>query len=204
MIPGANQTYPMKRRIAVLVSNVLNPFLVGLAVILILSFASTARSGDALKWTLVATGLSILPIFAVVIFLLRTKRLNSFFLDMREQRTKIYILSGACAVAGCLLLAYLKAPVMLIAGFIASLLITFIFMCINFWWKISLHTAFIAGSATILVILYGWTGTLVIPLVPITAWARAELNSHSWAQATTGAILAAAIVAAVFYPLVVA
>jgi hypothetical protein len=193
----------MKKRVAIIVSNILNPFLVGLAVIVILSFASAAP-GEALKWTLIASGLSILPIFVVVLSLLRTKRLNSFFLDMREQRTKIYLMSGACAIAGCLLLAVLKAPIMLIAGFIASLVITFIFMCINFWWKISLHTAFIAGSATILVILYGWTGTLVIPLVPITAWARAELKSHSWAQATTGAVLAAAIVAAVFYPLVVA
>ncbi len=194
----------MKKRIAVLVSNILNPFLVGLAVILILSFSSTTRSGDALKWTLVASGLSILPIFVVVIYLLRTKRLGTFFLDMREQRTNIYVLSGVCAVAGCLLLVYLKAPMMLVAGFIASLLITLTFMCINFWWKISLHTAFIAGSATLLVILYGWVGTLVIPLIPITAWARAELKSHSWAQVTTGAVLAAAIVAAVFYPLVVA
>lgn len=194
----------MKKRIAVIVSNVLNPFLVGLAVILILSFASTARSGDALKWTLVASGLSLVPVFVVVIYLLRTKRLDTFFLDMREQRTRMYVLSGVCAVAGCLLLAYLKAPMMLIAGFIASLLITLIFMCINFWWKISLHTAFIAGSATILVILYGWGGTLVIPLVPITVWARTELKSHSWAQATTGAVLAAAIVTAVFYPLVAA
>ncbi|MDO8578201.1 MAG: hypothetical protein Q7R50_03365 [Dehalococcoidales bacterium] len=194
----------MKKRIAVLISNILNPFLVGLAVILILSFSATTRSGDALKWTLVASGLSILPIFVVVIYLLRTKRLNSFFLDMRQQRTNIYVLSGACGIAGCLLLAFLKAPMMLIAGFIASLLITLIFMCINFWWKISLHTAFIAGSATLLVILYGWMGTLVIPLIPVTAWARAELKSHSWAQATTGAVLAAAIVAAVFYPLVVA
>ena len=194
----------MKKRIAVIVSNVLNPFLVGLAVILFLSFYSTAQSSEALKWTAVAAGLTLLPIFVVVLYLLRTKRLDSFFLDMREQRTKIYILSGACAVAGCLMLAYLKAPIALIAAFIASLLITLIFMCINFWWKISLHTAFIAGSATILVILYGRAGTLVIPLVPITAWARAELKSHSWAQVTTGAVLASAIVAAVFYPLVVA
>ena len=194
----------MKKRFAVLISNILNPFLVGIAVIFILSFASTSRSGEAVKWTMVASGLTILPIFVVVLWLFRTKRLETFFLDIRQQRTKIYILSGACAVAGCGLLAYLKAPMMLIAGFITSLAITLIFMCINFWWKISLHTAFIAGSATLLIILYGWGGTAIIPLVPITAWARTELKSHSWAQATTGAVLAAAIVAAIFYPLVVA
>lgn len=194
----------MKKRLAVIISNVLNPFLVGLAIILILSFSSTPRSSEALKWASVATILSILPIFVAVIFLLRTKRLNTFFLDMREQRTRIYVLSGLCAIAGVGLLVYLKAPLMLVAGFIASLLVTLIFMCINFWWKISLHAAFIAGWATILVILYGWGGTIVIPLVPITAWARTELKSHSWAQVTTGALLAAVIVTVVFYPLVTA
>ena len=67
-----------------------------------------------------------------------------------------------------------------------------------------MHTAFIAGSAMVLVILYGWGGMVTMTLVPLTAWARIELESHSLAQAATGALLAAVVVVAVFYPLVVA
>ncbi len=196
----------MKKQIATLISNILNPFLVGLAVILLISFASAVNSRDALKWALVATALIILPIFMVVLYFLRTGRLDTFFVNMREQRTRIYLITTLCAVAGCVLLAYLHAPITLVAAVVTTLLITLIFMCINFWWKISLHTAIIAGSATALVILYGWngwSGMVTITLVPLTTWARVELKSHSFAQATTGALLAAVIVVAVFYPLVV-
>ncbi|MBI2836521.1 MAG: hypothetical protein HYX85_02370 [Chloroflexi bacterium] len=187
---------------ATLVSNVLNPFLVGLAIILLLSFASAASPGDALRWALVAVGLSILPVFVIVVYLLRTGRLDNFFANVREQRTKIYVVNSLCAIAGVIILAYLGAPAILVATFAAGLSATVIFMCINFWWKISLHTAFIAASATVLVILYGWMGVPTITLVPLTAWARIELKSHSFAQAVAGALIAAVVVVAVFYPMV--
>lgn len=194
----------MKKQIATLISNILNPFLVGLTVILLLSFTSASSPLDALKWALVAIALSVLPIFVAVVYLLRTGRLENFSANVREQRTKIYLATSLCAIAGVILLAYLGAPSTLVAAFAVGLSATLIFMCINFWWKISLHTALIAASATILVILYGWGGTATITLVPLTAWARIELKSHSFAQTAIGAFLAAGIVVAVFYPLVLA
>ncbi|MBI2852609.1 MAG: hypothetical protein HYX84_05875 [Chloroflexi bacterium] len=192
----------MKKQMATLISNVLNPFLVGLAIILLLSFASAANPADALKWALVAVGLSVFPVFVIVVYLLRTGRLDNLFANVREQRTKIYVVNSLCAVAGVIILAYLGAPATLVAVFATGLAATIIFMCINFWWKISLHTAFIAASAMVLVILYGWVGVPTITLIPLTAWARIELKSHSFAQAVAGALLAAVIVVAVFYPLV--
>lgn len=194
----------MKKQIATLVSNILNPFLVGLAIILVLSYTSAANPLDALKWASVTIALSILPIFVVVIYFLRTGRLENFYANIREQRTKIYLVTSACAIAGSILLAYLGAPSILVAAFAVSLSATLIFMCINFWWKISLHTALVAASATILVILYGWGGSVTITLVPLTAWARIELKSHSLAQTAIGALLAAAIVIGIFYPLALA
>lgn len=193
----------MKKQMATLVSNVMNPFLVGVAIILLLSFASAASPGDALKWASVAVGLSVFPVFLIVVYLIKTGRLGNVFANIREQRTKIYVVNSFCAVAGVIILAYLGAPVTLVATFAVGLSTTLIFMCINFWWKISLHTAFIAASATVLVILYGWAGVPTITLVPLTAWARIELKSHSFAQAVAGAVIAAAIVVAVFYPMVI-
>jgi membrane-associated phospholipid phosphatase len=70
---------------------------------------------------------------------------------------------------------------------------------INFWWKISLHTAFAAASVTVLTIVYGLSGALAVMLVPPVAWARIELEHHSPAQAAAGALLATVIVLAVFY-----
>ena len=188
----------MRKQIANLTSNILNPFLVSLMIIWLLSLASAASTLDALKWTLIAMALSVLPVFLVVIYLVRTGRLDAVFTIMREQRTKIYLLAGVGAIIGFIVLAYLEAPPILVAGFAAGLVTAVIFMCINLWWKISLHTAFVAGSATALVILYGWVAAVTVALVPLTAWARVELKHHSLAQATTGALLAALIVIVVF------
>jgi len=72
-------------------------------------------------------------------------------------------------------------------------------MCINLLWKISLHTAFVAASVTVLTILYGSIGAVTAVLLPSIAWSRIELEHHSLAQVAAGALLAALIVVVTFY-----
>ena len=194
----------MRKRIANLTSNILNPFLVSLVVILLLSFASAPSTLDALKWALIAMALSVFPVFSIIVYLVRSGRLDAIFTNVRGQRTKIYLLAGLCAIVGYIILTYLRAPPILVAAFTAGLSTVVVFMCINLRWKISLHTAFISGSVTVLVMLFGWLAAATVLLVPLTAWARIELEHHSLAQAASGALLAALIVAVVFYPFVLA
>ena len=194
----------MRKRIANLTSNILNPFLVSLVVILLLSFASVPSTLDALKWALIAMALSVFPVFLIIVYLVRSGRLDAIFTNVRGQRTKIYLLAGLCAIVGYIILTYLRAPSILVAAFTAGLSTAVVFMCINLRWKISLHTAFVSGSVTVLVMLFGWLAAATVLLVPLTAWARIELEHHSLAQAASGALLAALIVAVVFYPFVLA
>jgi len=100
---------------------------------------------------------------------------------------------------GCVILLYCGAPPILVATFVAGLSAAVIFMCVNLLWKISLHTAFIAASVTVLVILYGWIAAVTVLLIPLMSWARIELKHHSLAQVATGTLLAALIVVVVFY-----
>ncbi len=189
----------MRERIANLTSNILNPFLVSLILILLLSFKSTSSVLDAVKWSLISIAVSILPVFGVIIYLVRSQRLESAFINVRKQRTKIYLLAGICAGVGYVILYYLEAPKELMATFVAGLSAVVVFMCINFLWKISLHTALITASVAILIILYGSIAAITIALVPLIAWARIELKHHSLAQVAAGALLAALIVVVVFY-----
>ncbi len=189
----------MKKRIASLTSNILNPFLVSLVFILLLSFKSTPSALDAIKWSLISVAASILPVFGVIIFLVRSQKLESTFINVRKQRTKIYLLAGVCAVVGYAILYYLGAPRELIATFMAGLSAVIVFMCVNFFWKISLHTALIAASVTVLIILYGSVAAVSVALIPLIGWSRIELKEHSLAQVTAGALLAAVIVVVVFY-----
>ena len=189
----------VRKRIANLTSNILNPFVVSLAVILLLSFESTSSTLDALKWSLILIAVSILPVFSVVVYLVRRGRLDGVFTSVRGQRTKLYWLAGACAGVGCVILVYCEAPLILLATFVAGLSAVVIFMGINLLWKISLHTAFITATVTVLVILYGWIAAVAVVLIPLMSWARIELKHHSLAQVATGALLAALIVVVVFY-----
>jgi len=121
----------MRKRVATLTSNVLSPFLVILAVILLLSFQSTTSILEALKWTLILIVLSILPVFLVIVYLVHNDRLEGLFINVRKQRTKIYLLAGVCSGVGCVILPYLGAPKMLVAAFVAGLSASVIFMAIN-------------------------------------------------------------------------
>ncbi len=194
----------MRKRIANLTSNILNPFWLIMAMILLLSFASASSTLDALKWALLSIALSILPVFLVMVYLIRKGSLDAVFTNVREQRTKIYLMGGSCTIISYIILAYSGAPPILVAGFVTGLSTAIIFTCINLWWKISLHTALVAASVTVLVMLYGWIAVGTVALVPLTGWARMELKYHSLAQAATGALLATLIVVLVFYPLALA
>lgn len=188
-----------RRQVANLTSNILNPFLVSLVIIFLLSFESAAGAADALKWSLISIGVSILPVFCVMVYLARKGRLDSIFTNVRKQRTKVYLLAIVCAVAGGVIVTCLGAPLVLRATFVAGFLAVVVFMCVNLWWKISLHIAFVAASVTALIILYGPIGAISVVFLPLMAWARIESGHHSVAQVATGAVLAAGIEMVVFY-----
>jgi len=188
----------MRRQLANLTSNILNPFLVSLVIILLLSFESTTTISDAIKWSLISIAVSILPVFLIIVYLVRNERLENMFINARRQRNKIYLLASICAVVGCIILIYSGAPLVLVAAFVAGLSVVLVFMCINLLWKISIHAAFVAVSVTILIVLHGSIWIVMAALLPPIAWARVELEHHSIAQVTAGALLAALIVVVVF------
>lgn len=97
------------------------------------------------------------------------------------------------------LLWSLGAPELLVATFAAGLAAIVIFTGINLIWKISLHTAFLAGAAAILIIVYGALAAWTLTLLPPVAWARVALKQHSALQVAAGAFVAAAIVAGIFW-----
>lgn len=189
----------MMQRLAKLTSNILNPFLVSFSIIVLLSFESAAGLTDAIKWSLISVVLSVLPVFAFVVYLVHNNKLDSIFISPRHQRNRIYLLAIGCAIVGCIVLIVLEAPKLLIATFVSGLAAIVIFIAINLSWKISLHTAFITASVIILIIVYGAIVALAALLVPLVGWARIETKLHSPAQVATGALLAACIVTVVFW-----
>lgn len=189
----------MRKQLAKLTSNILNPYLISLFVIILLSLDSTSSLSDAIKWSLILIVVTIVPVFSVIVYLAHQEKIEGIFIVARQQRSKFYLLAFICAVAGWLILLFGEAPRVLVATFVSALSAIIVFMGINLLWKISLHTAFAAGSVTVLTIVYGSIGALTVMLVPPIAWARIELEHHSLAQAVAGALVAALIVVVVFH-----
>ena len=189
----------MKQQLAHYTSAVLNPIIISLAFVVFLSFQSTSSTSDGLKWSLLLVGVTVLPVSLVILYLVHKDKLEGVFIKVRQQRNQIYLLASLCTVACCAILFSMHAPLVLFATTVSALFAMLVFMLINFTWKISLHTAFAAGSVTILILLYGTTGAFSAVLVPPIAWSRIELKYHSLGQTVAGALLSALIVIVVFH-----
>lgn len=189
----------MRQRIAHLTSTLLNPFLVCFIIIILLAWHTTNSLASALRWAVIALVFSVLPVFTFIVYQVRRKRLESIFPEEQGQRKMIYALASALAAIGCGVMWHFGAPRLLAVSFLAGLLAVVIFMIINYFWKISLHTAFISSAAVVLTVIFGIKAAWVFILLPLIAWSRLELKMHTPAQVITGAVLAAAIVTVVFW-----
>jgi len=189
----------MRKQIANLTSSIFSPFLVALVLIILVSFESMTSISQAIYWSLIMIALSVLPIYLVTVYLVRGGKIDSISISIQQNRTKIYILVITLGGVGLIILLYLNAPVILLALFATGLITSIIFMCINFWWKISIHTAFIMASVAVLVILCGFEATALSVLIPLVAWSRIELEHHSVWQVVSGGVLATLILVGMFY-----
>jgi len=162
----------MKQRIANITSVVLNPFVVSLTTILLLSFESTSTLFSALRWSGIMTGISVLPMFLVVLYQARTGRLDGILDATQQQRRVIYVLATTCAIIGYIVLRFWHAPLLLRISFTGGLAGTVVFMIINLRWKVS--------------------------LVLLIGWARIELRRHSVGEVAAGAVFGSLVVVAVF------
>ncbi len=189
----------MRQRIAHLVSNLFNPFLIAFITIVLIILDTSSSITDGLKWAAMALVLSVLPVFAYLVYQLRRKKLDSVFPESQGQRKKIYLTASVTAAVGCGVMWLVKAPELLAVSFTAGLVAIVVFMGINFYWKISLHAAFISAAAMILTVIYGTRAVWVfVFLVPVT-WARLELKMHTLAQMIAGIVLSAGIITGVLW-----
>ena len=187
-----------KKHIARLTSIIVNPFIVHIIMILIISFKSADSTAEGVKWFLISVAISTVPVFIIVLYLVRHNRVDSLFIKVRAQRDKVYVLSSVLLGIACAVLFFLRAPVILLAVFVAIFITGLVFACVNRWWKISVHVASLAAAVTALIFLYGSVAAWAILLIPLVAWARVEMEHHSPAQVLAGGMLSSLILLSVF------
>jgi hypothetical protein len=128
----------------------------------------------------------------------RRGRYSDHHLSVRTQRLVPLVVGLLCAAIALVLLLILQASPTLLATVAAVLVCGICTLAITTRWKISFHLVGAAGAATVIILLFGPVGLVLLPIVAAVGWARWQLKAHTVAQALAGTALAVVITIGMF------
>ncbi|HEY7341357.1 MAG TPA: MAB_1171c family putative transporter [Ktedonobacterales bacterium] len=185
-------------QVAQIVSEVANPLFVALPTFLIVALHTAPSWHEAILWWIVTTfGISVAPLLFVYQGV-RRGRYSDHHLSVRTQRLVPLVVGLLCAAIALVLLLILQASPTLLATVAAVLVCGICTLAITTRWKISFHLVGAAGAATVIILLFGPVGLVLLPIVAAVGWARWQLKAHTVAQALAGTALAVVITIGMF------
>jgi len=186
-------------RAAVWISNIFHPLLIVIPTLIIAMVQRGSTLTQALAWTALTIGVVNLPMAVLVIYGVRSGRYSDASVSIREQRTSIYVVGGSCLVLLLVILIVGKAPAVITACLVSAVLSTGISFVINRYTKLSLHSAAMAGCATVLLMTAPILGVVMAAFAPLVAWARIRLKHHTPVQILIGWMVPMVCVIVIFY-----
>lgn len=136
--------------------------------------------------------ITVLP-FGYLIAQIRRGRVTDIHVRRREQRGPVILVFLASWLAGTVALRVLGAPHELIALIGAGICTLVVIGAITLRWKISMHMGVAAGVLTVVALLFGPQLLILLPLLPVLAWARTATGDHTPAQVVAGAAVGAIV-----------
>ncbi|MFH0837383.1 MAG: hypothetical protein V1870_04600, partial [Candidatus Aenigmatarchaeota archaeon] len=145
--------------------------------------------------------ISIIPLLLVIYYV---KKMNiDIDIFEKEHRTMPYIIVILFFALASALFGYFSSKLMFAVS-LAYLNVTIAMTIINLKWKISAHSAGIAGVVTDAAYVFGPIAYPLFILVPFVSFVRYKLNAHDLGQLIAGAVMAIIIsylTFSVVYPL---
>ena len=200
-VTGVPATQSRSERLAHVISEVLSPVYQVFFMLLVVGIHSAGLARGLLLGgtaALFAGGIPYLVLAAGV----RRGRFTDMHLSRREERPVMMAIGLASVIVGLGVMVLLDAPRELFALVGAMVAGVAVALLISTFWKISIHTSVTAGSATILVLVFGPWALALVPLVFAVAWARVALRAHTVSQVLVGAAVGAAVAYYVFTALI--
>jgi membrane-associated phospholipid phosphatase len=151
-----------------------------------------------LAWGLLASLFCAVVPYGMILLGVRRGTLSDRHIGVRSQRTRPLTLGLLSVLAGLTLLLVLGAPRELVALVVASFAGGAVGTAINHFWKMSVHASVAAGSAVVLVLVFGPPLLAAWLVVAAVGWSRVRLRDHTTAQVLTGTVIGAAIAGVVF------
>jgi len=167
-------------------------------VTLVFSLFSPIRSNLADLVTSVVLGIVFLSLIPIVALYSESKSFSGWDLYDRKRRNRPYMVTIISYVVISLIFWYLGNHVMFLIS-LSYLAVTSAMFFINLFWKISIHSAGIAGPVTALFYVFGPVmGALYLLLIPV-AYSRWKLGSHDFYQLLGGALIAIFITYVIYF-----
>jgi membrane-associated phospholipid phosphatase len=191
----------MERRIAQVISVVFYPLFIPTYAFVILlnmpAYFSALLPAEA-KWMVIGMVFMLTCVLPTLFILVMYKSgiIATKYLSKQEDRTLPYIVSTIFFYLTFYILKKLQISPVYYYFIIGATLLNILVMGINFFWKISSHTASIGGLAGMVLGLSYFLGTFYFALIAltlimagITGFARLKLQAHTPAQVYTGFLL---------------
>ncbi|MFX0168037.1 MAG: hypothetical protein ACFE89_01660 [Candidatus Hodarchaeota archaeon] len=189
----------LQLRLARITSLLLSPPLVALVAVGLFAFLSPIGTGLLFSWQSFLLGLffvvigPVLPLSTMVI-------LGRITFDVKNRRDRPLLYFAAILVystGAFIAWLYLNYAMMVIA--IAYAGVTTAIALISLFWKVSAHSAGVAGPLTGLIWVFGVILLPFMSLVGLVAWARWREGLHNVAQLVVGILTAILVTAGVYW-----
>ncbi|WP_236030405.1 phosphatase PAP2 family protein [Paractinoplanes lichenicola] len=188
----------MRIRIARVITEVFAPGVLVAVLLMVVGFHAGDQPGVSRWWGAPAAVFAAGIPMAYIVRGVRRGQLTNHHIPEREHRRGPLIFGAVSVAIGTAALVLLGAPRELLALLAAGITGLIVFGAVTAFWKMSIHSGVAAGTAAVLIAVYGPIALLAVPLVPLIGWSRLVLAAHTFAQVVAGTLVGALIAGTVF------
>jgi len=176
-------------KFAQILSYIFDGTLISIPMLIIICLATVDNITKALGWAFLSLIFGMLIPSLYIHMLFRNKVINDMHIPDKEDRIKPLIITAISNITGFFILYILKAPLFLKAMSLTTIILIVILGIITYFWKVSMHAAWITFMVVTFNVLFGRLMLLLLPLIPIVGWARVRIKRHTVNQVISGSII---------------
>lgn len=192
----------MKTKMANFISNLSNPGLLAVLILLAAVFKSKMPSTDTVVWVLAILILNtLIPGLIYLFFTTRGYVFDDSLQNKKVQRERLilFLVFLILVVLELLVLIGTKNYYQpLLAVMVGGIITIALGSLVTFFWKISVHAVMITFFVAMVILMVGWSYWPVALLIPLVMWSRLVLYRHNIWQLILGMIFSLIIVIATF------
>ena len=135
------------------------------------------------------------PFLSILYF--HRKKVVDIYVSKRKARTPFYLIAIASYSFATIMFLVTSTKILFLLA-LGSLLITIILMCVNLFWKVSIHCAGVTGPIFALICVFGINAIPLTSIIGLVGWSRIKLKNHTFAQTLVGTLISLTVVPIVF------